>query len=78
MPTLAQRQLDVGADFVLALVATRATERTAQRLEAQLQVLRSPGPAISGAAVAGVPGVPPADLLVFDVPVLVCTAFLHI
>ena len=58
-PTLSQRQLQVGADFVLALVQTRCTQRTADRLRAQLHILRSPGPTISGAAVAGVPGVPP-------------------
>ena len=58
-PTLSQRQLQVGADFVLALVQTRCTQRTADRLRAKLHVLRSPGPTVRGAAVAGVPGVPP-------------------
>ena len=58
-PTLAQRQLDVGADFVLALAATRCSEATHQRLQAYLAILRRPGPTISGAAVASLPGVPP-------------------
>ena len=43
----------------LSLTDTRCTQATAERLAAQLQLLRSPGPTIKGAAVAGVPGVPP-------------------
>jgi len=58
-PSLAQRQLAVGADFVLALGATRCSDATRRRLTEQLRLLRAPGPTIRGSAVAGVPGLPP-------------------
>eukprot|EP00900_Chrysochromulina_parva_P027867 jgi/Chrpa1/9714/Chrysochromulina_OHIO_Genome00019972-RA len=54
----AQRQLAVGADYVLALGASRASSATSTRLREQLQLLRTAGPTISGSAVAGVPGLP--------------------
>lgn len=54
----AQRQLAVGADYVLALGASRASSTTSTRLREQLQLLRTVGPTISGRAVAGVPGLP--------------------
>jgi len=58
-PSLAHRQLAVGADFVVALAETRCSRHTATRLREQLELLCTPGPTISGGAVAGVAGIPP-------------------
>ena len=58
-PSQAKRRLDVGEDFVLALLSTRCAPSTTQHLEARLALLRAPGPSISGKAVAELEGVPP-------------------
>ena len=58
-PSQAARRLDVGADFVLALLRTRCSPATMRQLEARLAVLSRDGPRLNGKAVAGLEGVPP-------------------
>jgi len=57
-PAQAKRRLEVGHEFVLALLRTRCS-LTAERLEERVRLLTAPGPKINGKAVAGLEGVPP-------------------
>eukprot|EP00966_Prymnesium_polylepis_P218886 5065387-Prymnesium_polylepis.1 len=59
-PTLSQRQLQVGPQFVLALVRAAGAPQLAEHLESQLSALvEVEGPTLRGSAVAGLAGVPP-------------------
>ena len=58
-PSMAQRKLEAGPDFVLAMMRTRCAGDTAAYFEAQVRLLRRAGPTVAGRAVAGLDGVPP-------------------
>ena len=59
-PTLSQRQLQVGPQFVLALVRAAGAPQLADQLASQLSALvEEEGPTLRGSAVAGLAGVPP-------------------
>ena len=49
----AQRRLEVGPGFVLALLRMRCDPQTAAFYEAQLRLLRRPGPKVQGREIEG-------------------------
>ena len=59
-PSLAQRRLEVGTPFVLALLGSQpAAAGIVARLEEHVSVLQAEGPTLLGSAVAGLDEVPP-------------------
>lgn len=64
-PSLECRRLETGPKFVLALLSTRCAPETSRAFERRLRLLESPGPRISGRAVAALAGLPPAQRSAF-------------
>jgi len=57
-PVHAKRRLQVGIEFVIAMLRTRCDPRTSERIGRRVDILSAAGPIVNGRAVAGLEGVP--------------------